>query len=51
MLYSPSQIYMEPCFEWWRYIGPEKPRQPRLHTQQPEGACLSEALALNNKAV
>ena len=28
--------------EWWRYIGPVKPRQPLKH-QLKEGACLSES--------
>ena len=46
-----TQSNNEPCFEWWRYIGPVKPRQPLLPAKHKEGACLSEALALNNKAV
>ena len=29
--------------EWWRYIGPVKPRQP-LRRKLKEGACLSESL-------
>ena len=39
-----TQSNIEPCFEWWRYIGPVKPRQP-LWASMPRGRCLPERSA------